>query len=312
MADLVQDLQDQAVLVLGDPLALVRVDQVVLGTMIVRRAGMTGALLVIVGRAGMTGALLVTGLRVVMTGVLLVIGFLVEILVIGLLVAMIGVLMTGPHVATEQIPAQAVLVLGDHLALVLVDLVALGTMIVRHVVILVIGLRVVMTGAQMIGLRVVMTGAQMTGLLVVILGIVLLVGMIGVLLVIVLRVVILVIVLLVAMIAVVLMIVRLVVILVIGLLAVMTGAILVTVLRVEILVIVLLVVMIAVVRMIGPHVATALVLVGRLVRAVMTVVMAGDEAVPVKKTLLPASRVMRPSAGVQQFVPEVVAPFVRI
>ena len=83
-------------------------------------------------------------------------------------------------------------------------------------------------------------------------------------------------------------------------------------LHVAILVIVLLVVMIAVVRMIGLHVATALVQVGRLVRAVMTVVMAGDEAVPVKKTLLPASRVMRRSAGVQQFVPVVVVPFVRI
>jgi len=66
------------------------------------------------------------------------------------------------------------------------------------------------------------------------------------------------------------------------------------------------------VQMIVRRVGTALVLVGRLVRAVMTVVMAGDEAVPVKKTLLPGSRAMRPSAGVQQFVPEVVVPFVRI
>ena len=141
---------------------------------------------------------------------------------------------------------QAVLVLGDHLALVRVDQAVLVMMIV---------LLVVMTEALLVTVR-----------RVEILVIVLLVVMIGVL-----------------------MIVRLVVILVIGLLVVMIG-----------------------VLMIGRLVATALVLVGRLVRAVMTVVMAGDEAVPVKKTLLPASRVMRPSAGVQQFVPEVAVPFVRI
>jgi hypothetical protein len=56
---------------------------------------------------------------------------------------------------------------------------------------------------------------------------------------------------------------------------------------------------------------TVLALVGRLVRAVMTAVMVGDEAVPVKKILLPASRVMRPSADVQRFAPVVVVPFVR-
>ena len=134
---------------------------------------------------------------------------------------------------------QAVLVLGDHLALVRVDQVVLVMMIARHVG---------MTGVRLVTVR-----------LVAILVIVLLVVMIGVPLVIVLR-----------------------------------------------------VVMIAVVRMIGLRVATAPALVGRLVRAVMTVVMVGDEAVPVKKTLLPGSRAMRRSAGVQQFVPEVVVPFVKI
>ena len=105
---------------------------------------------------------------------------------------------------------------------------------------------------------------------------------------------------------------QVVLVMMIVLLVVMTGALLVTVRRVEILVIVLLVVMIGALLVTVRLVATALVLVGRLVRAVMTVVMAGDEAVPVKKTLLPASRVMRRSAGVQQFVPVVVVPFVRI
>jgi hypothetical protein len=100
------------------------------------------------------------------------------------------------------------------------------------------------------------------------------------------------------------------VILVIGLLVVMTGVVLVTGLHVEILVIVRRVVMIGV-QMIGLLVGTVLALVGRLVRAVMTAVMVGDEAVPVKKILLPASRVMRPSGGVQQFVPAVLVPFVR-
>jgi len=69
--------------------------------------------------------------------------------------------------------------------------------------------------------------------------------------------------------------------------------------------------MIVVVLMIGLLVATAQALVGPLVRDVMTVAMVGDEAVPVKKILLPASRVMRPSGGVQQFVPAVLVPFVR-
>ena len=146
---------------------------------------------------------------------------------------------------------QAVLVLGDHLALVRVDLVVLVMMIGVHRG---IGLRVEIL---VIVLLVVMIAVRMIGPLVVILVIVPRVAMIGAL----------------------------------------------TTVR--------LVVMIGV-RMIGPHVATALALVGRLVRAVMTVVMAGDEAVPVKKTLLPASRVMRRSAGVQQFVPVVVVPFVRI
>ena len=216
VADRVQGPQDQAVLVLGDHPALVRVDQVVLVMMIVLLVVMTGALLVtvlhveilvIVRRA----EILVIVLLVVMIAVRM-IGPLVVILVIVLLVVMIGVLMIGPHVATEQIPAQAVLVLGDHLALVRVDLVVLVMMIVRRVGILVTGLRVVMIGVRMIGL----------------------------------------------------------------------------------------------------HVATALALVGRLVRDVMTVVMVGDVVVPVKKTLLPGSRAMRRSAGVQQFVPEVVVPFVRI
>ena len=120
------------------------------------------------------------------------------------------------------------------------------------------------------------------------------------------------IVLLVVMIGVPLVTVLRVAILVIGLLVVMIAVVLVIVLLVVILVIVRRVAMIAVVLMTVRLVATALALVGRLVRAVMTVVMAGDEAVPVKKTLLPASRAMRRSAGVQQFVPEVVVPFVRI
>ena len=192
VADLVQAPQDQGVLALGDHLAPVRVDQVVLVMMI--------------------------GLLVVMIEVVLVIGLLVEILVIVRRVVMIGVQMIVRHVVTEQIPAQAVLVLGDHLALVQVDLVVL-VMIVR---------------------------------LVVILGIVLLVGMIGVL-----------------------MIVRLAVTSVIVPRVVMIGA-----------------------QMIVRLAGTVLALVGRLVRAVMTAVMVGDEAVPVKKILLPASRVMRPSADV--------------
>ena len=136
---------------------------------------------------------------------------------------------------------QAVLVLGDHLVLVRVDLVVLGTMIVLLVAILVIGLRVVMIGVLMI-VRLAVTSV----------------------------------------------IVPLVVILVIVLLVVMIGA-----------------------QMIGLLVGTVLALVDRLVRAVMTAVMVGDEAVPVKKILLPASRVMRPSGGVQQFVPAVLVPFVR-
>ena len=154
---------------------------------------------------------------------------------------------------------QAVLVLGDHLALVRVDLVVL----------------VVMTGVRLVTVR---------------------------------RVEILVIVLLVVMIAV-RMIGPLVVILVIVSRVAMIGA-LTTVRLVVILVTVRLVVMIGVL-MIGRLVATALVLVGRLVRAVMTVVMVGDEAVHVKKTLLPASRVMRRSAGVQRFVPAVRVPYER-
>ncbi len=255
VADLVQDLQDQAVLVLGDPRALVRVDLVVLGTMIV--------LLV---------AILVIGLRVVMTGAL-----------------MIGLL-----VATEQIPAQVLL--GDHLVLVRVGLVVLAMMIVRRVVIMVIGLLVAMTGVVLvtvrrveilvIGHRVVMIGAQMTVRRVVILVIGLLVGMIGVQM-IVLLVVTSVIVRHVGMTGV-QMIVRLAVTLVTVPRVVMTGA-----------------------QMIGLLVGTVLALVGRLVRAVMTSVMVGDEAVPVKKILLPASRVMRPSGGVQQFVHAVLVPFVR-
>ena len=253
-------LQDQAVLVLGDHLALVRVDQVVLVMMIARHVGMTGVRLVTVR--------------------------LVAILVIGLRVGMIGVLMIGPHVATEQIPAQAVLGLGDHLARVRVDLVVLVMMIVRLVGILVIGLLVVM---------------------------------IAVVLVIVLLVVILVIVRRVAMIAVVRMIVLRVVILAIGRRVAMIGVLMIG-LRVVILVTVRLVVTSVTVRlvgmigvqMIGLLVGTVLAPVGRLVRDVMTVVMVGDVVVPVKKTLLPGSRVMRPSAGVQQFVPEVVVPFVRI
>ena len=170
---------------------------------------------------------------------------------------------------------QAVLVLGDHLALVRVDLVVLVMMTVRRVEILVIVLRAAMIGALLVTVR---------------------------------RAEILVIVLLVVMIAV-RMIGPLVVILVIVPRVAMIGA-LTTVRLVVILVTVRLVVMIGVL-MIGRLVATALVLVGRLVRAVMTVVMVGDEAVPVKKTLLPGSRAMRRSAGVQQFVPAVRVPYER-
>jgi hypothetical protein len=241
VADRAQDPQDQAVLVLGAHPAPVRVDQAVLVMMI--------------------------ALRVVMIGGLLVIGLHVAILVTELHVGMIGVLMTGLHVATEQSPAQAVLALGDHLALVRVDLVVLVMMIVLRAAILVTGLHVGMTGVLMTVLRVVilvtglhvgMTGVLVTGLRVVILVTGLRVGMIAAVLVIVLRV---------------------------GM-----TEVLMTVRRVD----------------------SALVLVGRLVRAVMTVVMVGDEAVPVKKILLPASRVMRPSAGVQRSVPVVLVPFVRI
>ena len=251
MVDRALGLQDQAVLVLGDHLALVRVDQVVLVMMIARHVGMTGVRLVTVR--------------------------LVAILVIGLRVGMIGVLMIGPHVATEQIPAQAVLGLGDHLALVRVDQVVLVMMIVRRVGILVTGLPAVMIGVPLVTVRRV------------------------------------------AMIAVVRMIVLRVVILAIGRRVAMIGVLMIG-LRVVILVTVRLVVTSVTVRlvgmigvqMIGLLVGTVLAPVGRLVRDVMTVVMVGDEAVPVKKTLFPASRVMRRIAGVQLFVPEVAVPFVRI
>jgi len=279
VADLAQGLLDQADLALGDHLALVRVDQVVLGMMIVRRVAMIEALLAIGGRVVMIGLL------VAMTGAL-VIGLLVEILVIGLLVAMTGVQMIVHHVATEQIPAQVLL--GAHQVLVRVDQVVLGTMIVRHVVILVIVLLGVMTGVGLvIVLRVVslvivgrggMTGVLMTGLRAVILVTGRRVGMTGVL-----------------------MIVRHVVILGIVRRVVMTGVVLVTGLRAG---------MIGA-QMIGLLVGTVLALVGRLVRAVMTAVMVGDEAVPVKRISLPASRVMRPSADVQRFAPVVLVPFVR-
>jgi len=242
VADRAQDPQDQAVLVLGGHPAPVRVDQAVLVMMIALRVVMIGALLVI----GPHVAILVIVLRVVMIGALLVIGLHVAILVIELHVVMIGVLMTGLHVATEQSPAQAVLALGDHLALVRVDLVVLVMMIVLRAAILVTGLHVGMTGVLMTVLRVViLVNGLRVGMIAAVLVIVLHVGMTEVLM---------------------------------------------TVRRVD----------------------SALVLVGRLVRAVMTVVMVGDEAVPVKKILLPASRVMRPSAGVQRSVPVVLVPFVRI
>ena len=69
VADRAQGLQDQAVLVLGDHLALVRVDQVVLVMMIARHVGMTGVRLVTVRLVG----ILVTVLLVVMTGVLMIV-----------------------------------------------------------------------------------------------------------------------------------------------------------------------------------------------------------------------------------------------
>ena len=255
VADRVQGPQYQAVLVLCDHLALVRVDQAVLVMMTARHVGMTGVRLVTVRLV----VILVIGLLAAMTGVRLVTVRRVVILVIVRRVGMIGVLMTGPHVVI--------------------------LVIVRRVEILVIVLRAAMIGALLVTVRraeilvivllVVMIAVRMIGPLVVILVIVPRVVMIGALTT-----------------------VRLVV-------------ILVTVRLVVILVTVLLVVMIAEVRMIGPHVATALALVGRLVRAVMTVVMVGDEAVHVKKTLLPASRVMRRSAGVQRFVPAVRVPYER-
>jgi hypothetical protein len=144
VADLVQGLRDQAVLVLGDHLALVRVDQAVLGMMIALLVVMIGVVLV----TGLPVEILVTVRRVVMIEVVLVTGLLVEILVTVRRVVMIGVQMIVRHVATEQIPAQVLL--GDHLALVRVGLVVLVRMIVRHVVILVIGLLVGMTGVVLV------------------------------------------------------------------------------------------------------------------------------------------------------------------
>ncbi|MEI8392820.1 MAG: hypothetical protein WCG40_10000 [Actinomycetes bacterium] len=157
MADLVQGLLDQAVLALGDHLALVRVDQVVLGMMIVLLVAIlaTGLLGV------MIGALLVTGLLVAMIGVQMIVRH-VEILVTVPRVVMTAAQMIVRHVATEQIPAQALL--GDHLVLVRAGLVVLVMTIVRRDVSLVIVLRVVMIGVLLvIGLLV---GILVIGLLV--------------------------------------------------------------------------------------------------------------------------------------------------